>query len=165
MGVYSTRDATLRSMGYESYTVYLLSPLWRSIRRAVFRLKGVQCSLCSRPARQIHHLDYGEATLRGEDLSGLAPICRRCHFKIEFKRRSRRKGGELIKRTFYGTQQVYNNLLSKKTRKTNRGRRRRDVRLRHITEKSCRRCGQPRGKGRILCRLCSWLRTHGLVDD
>src|SRR4051794_29244035 len=106
MSAYSTRDTTLRLMGYESYTAYLLSPLWRSIRRVVFKLKGVQCSLCSRPARQVHHINYSEATLRGEDLSGLAPICRRCHLKIEFKRR---KGGELIKRTFYGTQQVYNN--------------------------------------------------------
>lgn len=42
-----------------------------------------QCCACHRKAKQVHHLNYLEDTLRGVDIDALVAICGRCHKAIE----------------------------------------------------------------------------------
>ena len=63
------------------YQSYLQSPEWKAIRKQVFGDKGRSCR-CGRKATQVHHSDYAAQTMSGEDISGLVPICSKCHEKI-----------------------------------------------------------------------------------
>ena len=73
------RYQILKSMGFTFYNDYLDSDLWGEIRKEVFAVQGQACIRCGRKATQVHHSDYSEATLRGDDLSKLMPACSRCH--------------------------------------------------------------------------------------
>jgi hypothetical protein len=87
---YERRDATLRTMGYESYSRYLASPLWRKIRARVLKDFDGECFLCHESAAQVHHRSYDEATLKGDDTTQLVAICRTCHELGEFDSRGRK---------------------------------------------------------------------------
>lgn len=68
-----------------SYSQYLKTPLWESIRDRVFDAKGSICQCCQkRQAGAIHHQEYDYATLAGESIEHLFPICHRCHYRIEY---------------------------------------------------------------------------------
>jgi hypothetical protein len=70
----------LQAIGFGSYTDYLKSPLWASIRSRVYASKGRMCLGCkTRRATQIHHRQYDLDTLKGDTLNYLIPICRQCH--------------------------------------------------------------------------------------
>ena len=82
---YQGRNEILRGMGYESYAIYLLSPLWVSIRKKAFQRSCGLCVLCREVANCVHHRGYGKRVLSGRDLSPLMPLCGSCHQKVEFK--------------------------------------------------------------------------------
>lgn len=79
------RQAALSVMGFDCYEVYLLSPLWNTIRSCVLRRDRHICCGCGEKATQVHHSRYDMETLSGRDLSNLHSICRKCHTHIEVK--------------------------------------------------------------------------------
>lgn len=81
---YGARNRHLRAMGYENYSVYLDSPLWRRIRALVLRDGRACFGGCGRMATQVHHGNYSRETLEGHNLTDLYPICGGCHLRIEF---------------------------------------------------------------------------------
>lgn len=87
MNEYETRNETLRGLGFASYKDYLLSPLWRSIRRRALTRDKRRCRKCHGWAKEVHHTDYRRATLRGICIRGLWSVCRNCHQHIEDSKR------------------------------------------------------------------------------
>jgi uncharacterized Zn finger protein (UPF0148 family) len=70
----------LSPLGFSRYDDYLNSPLWAGIRTRVFESKGRTCLRClTAKANQIHHERYDLATMRGDTLLHLTPICGDCH--------------------------------------------------------------------------------------
>jgi len=63
---------------------YYETPLWLRIRELVFIERGKTCWLCSRSAVVVHHQDYSESTMRGDDRSKLYPLCKECHREVHF---------------------------------------------------------------------------------
>jgi hypothetical protein len=84
MNTYAARESKLKELGYSTYSEYLASPLWASIRRSAFTLHGRICSICGEAAAVIHHIHYGWSTLLGWNLKCLVPVCQGCHWQIEF---------------------------------------------------------------------------------
>lgn len=82
---YASRNATLRRLGYKTYSAYLKSPMWRQIRARVFAEKGRGCYLCGSRATEAHHNRYRESDLTGCTIKHIHPLCRGCHEGIEFK--------------------------------------------------------------------------------
>jgi hypothetical protein len=83
---YLVRNSAVRRMGFKSYGEYLRSDLWRSIRGRVLSRDGQECYSCGGRATQVHHRQYSEAALRGDDLTEMRTICRPCHEEIEFNK-------------------------------------------------------------------------------
>jgi len=73
-------------MGFSSYAQYLESDLWLSIRARVLEAAQHRCYACKRRAWQVHHKRYDEPTLRGDTLTGMVAVCKRCHSSAERKR-------------------------------------------------------------------------------
>lgn len=84
MNPYYERSRNLREMGFDSYEAYMASNLWYRIRNSVLLAAKRACVGCGKHATEVHHKNYALATLRGETLTMLAPVCRQCHTKIEF---------------------------------------------------------------------------------
>jgi hypothetical protein len=82
---YSDRNKIIKTMGFASYSSYLNSELWTSIRKQVLA-KFPTCYVCEKAAIQVHHLSYRKQDMDGSDLSKLVALCAGCHFKIEFRR-------------------------------------------------------------------------------
>lgn len=61
------------------YPAYLESELWKDIRERVLQAANHLCMGCGKKAKEVHHRDYRPRILRGEDLSLLVPLCRKCH--------------------------------------------------------------------------------------
>jgi hypothetical protein len=97
---YAGRNATLRNMGYCSYSKYLASKLWLRIRLRVYKAKGRHCELCGNKANQVHHNSYSLTTLRGRQLRYLHPLCRGCHYEIEFTENGAKRPMSEVKRQF-----------------------------------------------------------------
>lgn len=88
---YAGRDHNLLQLGFRTYTGYLRSPLWSSIRRRVLERDG-RCQMCHFfVATAVHHVSYSMKTLRGDDLKGLISTCHRCHRKVEFNGSGRKR--------------------------------------------------------------------------
>jgi len=84
--VYTYRNDLLAGMGFPSYRAYLASPLWASIRaRVLTQTDGTArlCVRCEKPATQVHHRAYDPATLRGDSMDSLSPVCGRHHRAAE----------------------------------------------------------------------------------
>lgn len=72
--------AILKQLGFDSYSDYLASPLWKQIRKKFFRPKRRRlCRICKEPATEIHHLAYYRGVLLGRFLGHMVPLCRECH--------------------------------------------------------------------------------------
>lgn len=90
----------INALGYDTYQDYLLSPIWFAIREIVFQEKGRSCCLCGKYATQVHHDNYNTETMSGEDTSGLFPICKPCHHRIEHDPQGRKVTGRKVRRAF-----------------------------------------------------------------
>ncbi len=82
---YAERSCSLRSLGFKTYSEYLDSELWQSIRKRVFRDKGRKCFKCKKPASQIHHPSYAVDVMKGDNIEPLKPVCNKCHAAISKK--------------------------------------------------------------------------------
>ena len=142
---YAERNSVLRGLGYPSYAAYLASDLWREVRARAYREIGSVCKLCARPAQVVHHLSYSQEVLTGRDIrSGLAPLCNRCHERVE-------RTPEGRKRSLRGAQEQYERLC-KLYRRGGPGAGRGKIVLKGV----CKVCGYASRYGRgILCRPCS----------
>jgi hypothetical protein len=77
------RDSILSRMGYSSYDAYRNSPLWRKIRKRILQRDGKLCIRCGDPATEVHHRNYMEPVLCGDDDVSLVSLCRGCHETVE----------------------------------------------------------------------------------
>ena len=78
---YEEREAVLRYLSFKSYTQYLRSDLWKSIRKRFMVGKCRVC--CVRMANTLHHTSYDLETMQHGSQS-LVPLCRPCHILLEF---------------------------------------------------------------------------------
>lgn len=106
-----TRNKELEKMGFNSYTQYLDSELWDSIRQRVVQYKGWRCCTCGAPHTEIHHYDYSPESLRGDDLTNLWPICGTCHKEVHFPQ-GRYVPVDIAQVTFMDKLSVYQNPLA-----------------------------------------------------
>lgn len=74
----------IRDVGFNSYSEYLQSDLWKSIRNKVLNAAKFKCCMCHQTATQVHHRSYNRENLLGINLKGLVALCGRCHYAIEF---------------------------------------------------------------------------------
>jgi hypothetical protein len=81
---YAERDAILWKMGFDKYSDYLESYLWKEIRQQVLSSSEFCCQLCKKPSNQVHHLWYSKENLQGTNKKGLVSLCVKCHHSIEF---------------------------------------------------------------------------------
>jgi hypothetical protein len=81
---YQARNHHLKTIGFDCYSNYLVSELWKSIREKVLRRDAHTCYGCRGFAFQVHHKEYTVAVLKGTNLTPLVSVCRDCHQKIEF---------------------------------------------------------------------------------
>lgn len=83
--IYSERDKMLLELGFPSYSAYLASELWQSIRTRVFKQRGRECFGCGKFAVSVHHNKYTRDNLSGRRISNLFPVCHQCHKDVELK--------------------------------------------------------------------------------
>lgn len=81
---YEARNIFLRQLKFKDYKSYLKSRLWKKVRGKVFKKKGCACEICGNYATEIHHSRYHKNDLLGRNLKFLHPLCRDCHYSIEF---------------------------------------------------------------------------------
>lgn len=81
---YQKRRVALDSLGYETYSEYLQSDMWKAIRDAVL-LERPYCAVCARKATEVHHFCYLDAVLVGLANDMLFPMCHECHHRVEFE--------------------------------------------------------------------------------
>lgn len=82
VSAYAERDESLRKLGIKSYAHYLRCKIWTDIKACL--LTDRQCVVCGEPANVLHHTDYSYETMRGNNPGSLIPMCRDCHYQIEF---------------------------------------------------------------------------------
>jgi len=87
---YAERNSRLRCLGFRSYQKYLVSPLWRGIKKLVRAAKGDEC-FCGRPATEYHHSRYLLCDLDGSCTDFIWPICSAHHREIEFDERGNKR--------------------------------------------------------------------------
>lgn len=171
---YEQRDVILRQMGYSCYQEYLRSSLWRSIRQKAMVACNGECVLCRHPAKEVHHTNYSEASLRGQSIESLVPLCETCHDLGEFStagaKRTLPEANARLR--LLSSNQPIAPLLQTKRRKCKEckseiesGRLCPDCRLRrqsiHSPEKAskttarqCKHCMNAAKPGRVLCLTC-----------
>jgi hypothetical protein len=81
---YRRRNDHLEKLGFDSYSHYLNSEMWTSIRQMVLTRDGGKCRVCGRAAVNVHHNSYEVDVLIGRDLSQLVSLCRKHHEEAEF---------------------------------------------------------------------------------
>lgn len=94
------RNRRLPHLGFQSYAEYLKSDVWKDIRDRAFAENGSDCVCCGASATQVHHTRYQMQELNGTNLKHLQPICRSCHYKIEFKEDGKKRTGRGTKYEF-----------------------------------------------------------------
>lgn len=102
------REQTLKEMGYSSYAEYLASDLWKSIRKQVLD-NAKKCVLCKGKPTEVHHKNYHRPTLEGKTIDSLVPLCRFCHYRIEFtkgKKNSLATANTKLKKGFYDKKEI-----------------------------------------------------------
>lgn len=80
---YEIRNRNLSELGYSSYSEYLKSNDWKSIREDVL-LEFPCCILCDRKSCQVHHTSYSYKVLLGLLPGCLVALCEKCHEYLEF---------------------------------------------------------------------------------
>lgn len=82
---YKVRSAALLTLGFENYKGYLKSNLWAEIKSRIMSKSNGKCACCGESAYTVHHVTYSVAVLAGKEDSQLIPVCKSCHYSIEFK--------------------------------------------------------------------------------
>jgi hypothetical protein len=71
-------EGMVEYLGYTSVVEYLTSPQWSNILAAVLGTAQWACSRCGKPASTVRCTSCSPEVLRGEDLSRIVAMCRRC---------------------------------------------------------------------------------------
>jgi hypothetical protein len=71
-------EGIVEYLGYTSVNEYLSSPQWSNILSAVLGIARWACSRCGKPANTVRCVSCSPEVLRGEDLSRIVAMCRRC---------------------------------------------------------------------------------------
>lgn len=82
--VYINRNKYLSRRGIDTYGDYLKGEQWKGIRLRVLKHFGFKCWRCGEKAHCVHHATYSKGTLNGRHLSGLVPVCGKCHQYAEY---------------------------------------------------------------------------------
>lgn len=93
---YRYRNDNLARMGFKSYRAYLGSALWKGIKQRVLDRYQGKCVRCYKPATQVHHRAYDPATLKGDNIDSLSPVCAKCHCKAEQPKNFRRSASDRL---------------------------------------------------------------------
>jgi hypothetical protein len=84
---YDQRQEALNCLGFQAYTDYLQSDLWKIIRREIYIRDGGRCQgkPCSDLGpKYIHHLGYTASILIGLNPGALVCLCKPHHDFVEF---------------------------------------------------------------------------------
>lgn len=81
--LYEKRNAILKELGYNSYSEYLNSELWKNIRSEILKTRW-SCEICGDKSTVLHHKAYNKMTLIGKANFNILSLCNSCHFKVEF---------------------------------------------------------------------------------
>lgn len=77
-------DRETQSLSKIQYDQYLLSDVWKEIRKLVIDSEGGTCVLCGGPAQHVHHRTYER---RGrEQRQDLTALCDSCHAMFHDKK-------------------------------------------------------------------------------
>lgn len=109
---YLNKNDILKLLGFETYTKYLQSSLWKKIRLDVLVKQEYKCCSCEKHADQVHHRKYTLQNLSGKDDNFLVAICKACHYRIEFTKKK--------KNTLYNANGLLDRKINKKKNKNNR---------------------------------------------
>lgn len=70
-------------LGFKSAAEYIASPEWKSLRAWVLARDGHKCRICNEKAVAVHHESLTEDVLRGENLSELIAVCKKCRVRLK----------------------------------------------------------------------------------
>lgn len=77
---YEFMQNNLKSMGFKSYSEFLLSEWWHVKLNAIYFAKGKICELCGSTRKlTIHHKTYEH--LGNEPLKDILVLCKNCHMR------------------------------------------------------------------------------------
>ncbi len=90
---YERRNRFLKILGFNSYSHYLRSEMWASVRQMVSERDKGRCAIqgCCRTGCDIHHNSYEIDVLVGNDLSQLIILCRHHHEESEFDENNKKR--------------------------------------------------------------------------
>jgi hypothetical protein len=95
---YADRDKLLKELGYESYSEYRDTDLWKKeIRLRVLEKFNNTCYMCKKTKNnnlQVHHCKYTKKNLTGESIEDLTCLCNSCHYKAEYIYRGKKRPAE-----------------------------------------------------------------------
>lgn len=82
---YIQRLTTLKALGFDTYSDYLESDLWKVIRELILKRDKFLCQSkgCTNKAIQVHHLAYTMNVMIGRNPGLLVSLCRECHESCE----------------------------------------------------------------------------------
>lgn len=88
---YDRRNRFLKVLGFNSYSHYLNSEMWATIRNLILRRDGGKCVVCKAPAVNVHHNSYEMDVLIGKETKQLVSLCRKHHEEAEFDETTKRE--------------------------------------------------------------------------
>lgn len=91
----------LESITHLPYEKYLRSALWLAIREWIIERDKGACTICEGAAVEIHHHDYDESTMWGEQSDSLTALCAHCHQLVEFDDQGQKRDCLVEKRQIY----------------------------------------------------------------
>jgi hypothetical protein len=76
------RKQILKDIGFKSYQQYLSSPLWKTIRKHIWKRDCGICRACPNKAKCIHHMSYSNYTFQGMAPHLLVCLCDKHHKQV-----------------------------------------------------------------------------------
>lgn len=146
---YMNKNDILKVLGFETYTKYLQSSLWKKIRSDVLIKQEYKCCACKNRADQVHHRKYTLQNLSGKNDEFLVAICKGCHYRIEFTKKKK------------NTLTTANRLLDKKINRKN------NKKDKYVKELKCfnHNCCNTSQRGSRLCESCSIKHKENLNQE
>jgi hypothetical protein len=96
------------------YWKFLSSSAWRKTRRRILARDEGVCVVCGSDAKEVHHHDYDEATMSGENDNSLVSLCEGCHRSIEFSTSGKKRISLREKRAVFEDRKIAHLALKKR---------------------------------------------------
>lgn len=120
---YFQRNSILKHLGFDTYTDYLASDMWKQVKAEAYSTYGNKCFLCLGKAWVVHHHKYTLKNLNGRSVKSLFPLCHACHEHIEIKPDGTKRMLWEVK-TFFGSLKLQFPERSKQRRRQQKKRKR-----------------------------------------